>query len=80
MNLEATKDHLLSGESPAFNTSYIKSPSPTLEMNQLMDKLEKQGKEICRLGFGGSPLPIPDILGEAEHRGEFKISPFIPYA
>ena len=65
MNLEATKDQLSSGESPTFNTSYIKNPSPTLEMNQLMNKLEKQRKEICRLGFGGSPLPIPDILGEA---------------
>lgn len=50
---------------PSFNPFYARDPSPTLEMNQKMAQLEGMGKDICRLGFGGSPLPIPDILKQA---------------
>ena len=45
------------GKSIEVKSVYIAPPSPTLKINQVMDAEEANGKEIYRLGFGGSPLP-----------------------
>lgn len=53
----------------------MKSISPTLAMNQLMNEREKLGLETYRLGFGASPFPVPDLLVESlkknAHRKEY---------
>jgi aspartate aminotransferase len=38
--------------------------SPTLEINELSKKLEKQGKKVYRMGLGQSPFPVPDSVVE----------------
>jgi aspartate aminotransferase len=38
--------------------------SPTLSINELSKKLEKQGKKIYRMGLGQSPFPVPDPMVE----------------
>ncbi len=40
------------------------SISPTLAMNQLLRKLEKEGKKVYKFGFGQSPFPVPRIFEE----------------
>ncbi len=40
------------------------SLSPTLWINELSKKLEKQGKKIYRMGLGQSPFPVPDSVVE----------------
>ncbi len=39
-------------------------PSATLAINEKSRKLQKQGREIFRLGLGQSPFPVPDLLVE----------------
>ena len=40
-------------------------PSSTLLINETSNKLEKEGKEIFRFGFGQSPFKVPpDIVEE----------------
>ena len=34
--------------------------SATLKINETSKKLEKEGKEIIKFGFGESPFPVPD--------------------
>ena len=36
--------------------------SATLTLNDKINKLKKEGKDIIHFGFGGSPFPIPDFL------------------
>jgi len=38
--------------------------SPTLSINELSKKLEKQGRKIYRMGLGQSPFPVPDSMVE----------------
>jgi len=38
--------------------------SATLKINEISKKLEKEGKEIIKFGFGESPFPIPDKVVE----------------
>lgn len=38
--------------------------SPTLGINELSKKLEKQGRKIYRMGLGQSPFPVPDPVVE----------------
>ena len=38
--------------------------STTLAINELSQKLEKEGKEIFKFGLGQSPFPVPDIIVE----------------
>jgi len=38
------------------------SPSATLAINELSQKLEKKGKKIYKFGLGQSPFPVPDII------------------
>lgn len=40
-------------------------PSATLRINEYSKKLEKQGKEIFKLGFGQSPFPVPEVMVKA---------------
>jgi aspartate aminotransferase len=40
------------------------SLSTTLRINEISKKLEKEGKEIIKFGFGESPFPIPDKVVE----------------
>ena len=39
--------------------------SATLKINETSKKLEKEGKEIIKFGFGESPFPVPDKIVEA---------------
>ncbi|REJ78643.1 MAG: aminotransferase class I/II-fold pyridoxal phosphate-dependent enzyme [Acidobacteria bacterium] len=49
--------------------------SATLSINELSKRLEAEGKEIFKLGFGQSPFPVPELLVEAlrknAHRKEY---------
>tara|TARA_B100000287_G_scaffold163068_1_gene153834 strand:+ start:1920 stop:2189 length:270 start_codon:yes stop_codon:yes gene_type:complete len=36
--------------------------SATLKINEISQKLEQEGREIIKFGFGQSPFPVPDIL------------------
>ena len=38
--------------------------SATLAINELSNKLEKEGKEIYKFGLGQSPFPVPEIIVE----------------
>ncbi len=38
--------------------------SATLKINEISKKLEKEGKEIIKFGFGESPFPVPDKVIE----------------
>lgn len=40
-------------------------PSSTLRMNELSQKMEKEGKTIYKLGFGQSPFPVPEVMVDA---------------
>ena len=33
--------------------------SATLKINEISKKIEKEGKEIIKFGFGQSPFPVP---------------------
>ena len=44
--------------------------SATLSINQHAIKLLNEGKNICHLGFGESPFPVPDPMQTAL-RGKF---------
>ena len=37
-------------------------PSATLAINELSQKLEKEGKKIYKFGLGQSPFPVPDTM------------------
>jgi len=37
-------------------------PSATLQINEETKKLQNQGKQIYKFGFGQSPFPVPEIL------------------
>ena len=37
-------------------------PSATLAINELSNKLERQGKKIYKFGLGQSPFPVPKII------------------
>ncbi len=39
--------------------------SPTLAINELSKKLQKEGKEVFKLGLGQSPFPVPGPVVEA---------------
>ena len=39
--------------------------SATLKINEISKKLEQEGKEIIKFGFGESPFPVPDKIVEA---------------
>lgn len=41
------------------------SVSPTLRINQKMQKLQAQGEELTHFGFGQSPFPAPALLEQA---------------
>lgn len=43
-------------------------PSSTLRMNELSQKMEKEGKTIYKLGFGQSPFPVPEVMVDALRR------------
>ena len=49
--------------------------SATLSINQHAIKLLNEGKDICHLGFGESPFPVPDpmqtALRENSHRKQY---------
>ena len=45
------------------NISNIKT-SATLAINELSNKLEKEGKVIYKFGLGQSPFPVPEIIVE----------------
>ena len=42
--------------------------SPTLALNQLSRKLEKEGKTVFKFGFGQSPFPVPAVFSEGIKR------------
>ena len=37
-------------------------PSATLAINELSQKLEKEGKKIYKFGLGQSPFPVPERI------------------
>ena len=37
-------------------------PSATLAINELSQKLEKEGKKIYKFGLGQSPFPVPNTI------------------
>ena len=39
--------------------------SATLFINQLALKLRSEGQDICHLGFGESPFPVPETMQAA---------------
>ena len=39
--------------------------SATLKINQLAKQLRAEGREVCHLGFGESPFPVPEKLVQA---------------
>ena len=46
--------------------------SATLKINEISKKLEQEGKEIIKFGFGESPFPVPakvvDELKKNDHQ------------
>ncbi len=40
-------------------------PSSTLAINERSNKLQAQGKQVYRFGFGQSPFPVPEVVIEA---------------
>ena len=38
--------------------------SATLKINEISKKLEKEGKEVIKFGFGQSPFQVPDRIVE----------------
>ncbi|MGH7693589.1 MAG: aminotransferase class I/II-fold pyridoxal phosphate-dependent enzyme, partial [Gemmatimonadaceae bacterium] len=41
------------------------SASPTLAINELSNRLRREGRTIYKLGMGQSPFPVPEIVVEA---------------
>lgn len=39
--------------------------SPTLWINQRVRELRAEGQEVCHMGFGQSPFPVPDLMVQA---------------
>ena len=37
-------------------------PSSTLQINEISNKLEKEGKKIFKFGFGQSPFKVPSKI------------------
>ena len=37
-------------------------PSSTLQINEISNKLEKEGKKIFKFGFGQSPFKVPSNI------------------
>ena len=40
-------------------------PSDTLNINQISQQLQSEGKTVYKFGFGQSPFPVPEIIQEA---------------
>jgi aspartate/methionine/tyrosine aminotransferase len=41
------------------------TPSATVSINDLSNKLRRQGREIFKLGLGQSPFPVPESVVQA---------------
>lgn len=41
------------------------APSATLQVNEMCDALEREGREVFRLGLGQSPFPVPEPVVQA---------------
>ena len=41
------------------------APSATLQVNEMCDTLEREGREVFRLGLGQSPFPVPEPVVQA---------------
>ncbi len=39
-------------------------PSATLAINERCRELREEGREVCHLGFGQSPFPVPEPVVE----------------
>lgn len=51
---------------PAINTQFKSlSTSPTLRINQTLNQLKSQGKQVAHFGFGQSPFPAPELLEQS---------------
>jgi aspartate aminotransferase len=44
------------------------APSATVSINELSDKLRREGRRIFKLGLGQSPFPVPDVMVEKLRR------------
>ena len=51
--------------------------SPTLQINQRVNDLRKEGRQVIHLGFGQSPFPVPEPVRNAlrEHAGNNRYLP-----
>ena len=47
------------------NTILTLKESATLGVNQKALRMRKEGVDVCHLGFGESPFPVPEIMVEA---------------
>ena len=54
------------------NLKYVKTSS-TLSINEISNKLKKEGKEIFKFGLGQSPFPVPsNLVNELKKRAHEK--------
>ncbi len=44
------------------NTILTLKESATLGVNQKALRMRKEGVDVCHLGFGESPFPVPEIM------------------
>jgi len=54
------------------NLKYVKTSS-TLSINEISNKLKREGKEIFKFGLGQSPFPVPsNLVNELKKRAHEK--------
>ncbi len=58
MNSSATKDHSIPLSAALMNVP----KSATLAINEKSSQLQREGRDIIRLGLGQSPFPVPEIM------------------
>lgn len=47
-------------------------PSATLAINGRSNRLSRQGVDVCKMGRGQSPFPVPDIIVDELKRNAFQ--------
>ncbi len=62
--MQTTREHLLK-DSLQIQKKFVRPPSPTLAVHQDMSQKIKRSEEVFALGFGGNPLPPPEVLTKA---------------
>ena len=60
---------------PEINSQILRlRESATLHINQTALKMRRDGADICHLGFGESPFPVPEVMIDALRKRSFEKS------